>query len=369
MELNRMFSCVLSPGVALLLALLIATITPTTLRAQELFVEASTPVIGDSSVAQETTVRFQFSAPLDTTARFSNGWPVAFFAIEPADSIRIDSMYFSGDLRELVFDVTQTDDTEFIWLLTGAVALEGFPFCQAVALRYTTAETWPSFSVRGVLGTVSPVGPGKTCDKVRDNVQAYIAGLMTGDPRNPESRLVTASAVAELSVSFVMPVRDGTYWPVGFIDDDGNGEIQPNWSLWPSHAAEATYYLDYIGGEGPDSVVVNMADVSELLMSFPGAGSREQPVEIPGFVHGFRAYPNPTAGALRVAYHVEAGVDVAVSVFDLLGREVRVLVEESVHAPGPHEMAWHFEDVASGIYFVRLQAAGRQITRPILILR
>jgi flagellar hook assembly protein FlgD len=60
-------------------------------------------------------------------------------------------------------------------------------------------------------------------------------------------------------------------------------------------------------------------------------------------------------------------------VHDVAGRRVRVL-EDSFREAGRHAAVWDGRDgtgrrVAAGVYFVRLQAAGGELTRKIVLLR
>jgi DNA-binding transcriptional LysR family regulator len=72
----------------------------------------------------------------------------------------------------------------------------------------------------------------------------------------------------------------------------------------------------------------------------------------------------------RFANLVEEGIDAAVriGVLDVLGREVAVLAAGERPA-GRHEVAWDAARVKPGLYFVRMQAAGRTFLRRIVMIR
>jgi flagellar hook assembly protein FlgD len=60
-------------------------------------------------------------------------------------------------------------------------------------------------------------------------------------------------------------------------------------------------------------------------------------------------------------------------VYDVLGRRVQVLVDERKEA-GRHTVQWNGQDasgrpLASGLYFVRLQAGDRQLTQRLTLVR
>jgi hypothetical protein len=66
-------------------------------------------------------------------------------------------------------------------------------------------------------------------------------------------------------------------------------------------------------------------------------------------------YPNPFNPATVVSFQLPAVSDVKLVVFDLLGREASVLVNERRNA-GIHEVKFDGSNLASGVYFYRLQA-------------
>ena len=77
--------------------------------------------------------------------------------------------------------------------------------------------------------------------------------------------------------------------------------------------------------------------------------------------------PNPFTASTRVAFMLAREGLVALRVFDVRGRAVRVL-SDGVQASGLHALAWDGRDergvpAPAGIYFVRLEAAGQSFTR------
>ena len=65
-------------------------------------------------------------------------------------------------------------------------------------------------------------------------------------------------------------------------------------------------------------------------------------------------YPNPFNPSTTINYELPVSSDVRLSVYDLLGREVSVLVDERRDA-GVHEVTYDGSHLASGVYFYRLQ--------------
>ena len=74
----------------------------------------------------------------------------------------------------------------------------------------------------------------------------------------------------------------------------------------------------------------------------------------PGAALDLRAFPNPFAGALTVAYDLGAPGTVRVEVFDALGRLVARLADGP--APASGRLSWDARGAAPGVYVVRLTA-------------
>jgi choice-of-anchor B domain-containing protein len=72
----------------------------------------------------------------------------------------------------------------------------------------------------------------------------------------------------------------------------------------------------------------------------------------------FATHPNPATGRTTVRFALDAAADVRLAVYDALGREVAVLVDEPLPA-GPHEAVLDGTALPSGTYLVRLEAGGR----------
>lgn len=86
-----------------------------------------------------------------------------------------------------------------------------------------------------------------------------------------------------------------------------------------------------------------------------------------------RLEPNPASGSSRIPFTLpastRAGESVRLAVYGLDGRRVRSILDGALGA-GPHEAAWDGMDdrgqrVRSGLYFTRLEWAGRTATRKI----
>jgi hypothetical protein len=84
-------------------------------------------------------------------------------------------------------------------------------------------------------------------------------------------------------------------------------------------------------------------------------------------------YPNPANPTTTIIYELAASVPVRLSIFDLLGRQVRRLAE-GVQSAGQHAAAWDGLDqqgrrASSGVYLYRLETPAGARTRKLALVR
>jgi hypothetical protein len=78
-------------------------------------------------------------------------------------------------------------------------------------------------------------------------------------------------------------------------------------------------------------------------------------------------YPNPFNPSTTIRYSVPSAAAVSLKIFNALGQEVAVLVNDQVSA-GYYQARWD-ANVPSGIYFCRLQAGSFVETKKMVVLR
>jgi hypothetical protein len=120
-----------------------------------------------------------------------------------------------------------------------------------------------------------------------------------------------------------------------------------NW--WP-------YFLDY------DAAVTEAKGMPVLSVN-PGGDGR-----VPDHFRLDQNYPNPFNPTTVVSFQLSVASDVRLVVYDILGREVKVLVNEK-RAPGTYEVKFDGSGLSSGVYFYRLTAPGEFLTRKMLLLK
>lgn len=158
---------------------------------------------------------------------------------------------------------------------------------------------------------------------------------------------------------------------------DGSSETVGDkmWDLWVGTSKEFdeqpansdtnklnAFKIVYGGQSG--TVVIDNLVIDPLV-----ATGVETIAGLPKTTNLLQNYPNPFNPSTTIRYEVAGGAgNVRLAVYDLIGREVAVLVNEP-KAPGRYEVALNGSDLASGVYLYRLTAGGYSETRKLVILR
>jgi hypothetical protein len=116
--------------------------------------------------------------------------------------------------------------------------------------------------------------------------------------------------------------------------------------------------------------LVILASATVTAVATGDAGS------IPGQYALAQNYPNPisvngasklTPIATEIRYALKANGHAKIRIFDMLGREVAVLVD-GIKAAGEHRVTWQPSGLTAGIYFYSLEVNGFRETRKMVLL-
>jgi enterochelin esterase family protein len=138
-----------------------------------------------------------------------------------------------------------------------------------------------------------------------------------------------------------IPVLESRGYPHRYIEfHDGH-----SWGNWRGHIDNGLEYL------------------------FPGpAVSVAEDPQHPASDKLFQNYPNPFNSSAEFSFQVAATSPVTLRVFDLIGREVATVVNETL-PPGTYTRRWNAPHVSSGVYFYQLRTRGFSATRKLILLR
>ena len=79
-------------------------------------------------------------------------------------------------------------------------------------------------------------------------------------------------------------------------------------------------------------------------------------------------FPNPFNPSTKIKYSVPQSSNVIIKVFDILGNEIEILVNEEKPA-GTYELAWNAASLPSGVYFYQLKAGNYIETKKMILLK
>jgi len=79
-------------------------------------------------------------------------------------------------------------------------------------------------------------------------------------------------------------------------------------------------------------------------------------------------YPNPFNPVTKINFNIPSAEFVTLSVYDVMGREVAVLISESLK-PGSYEAEWNAVNSTSNIYFYKLTAGNFTDTKRMMLIK
>jgi hypothetical protein len=148
-------------------------------------------------------------------------------------------------------------------------------------------------------------------------------------------------------------------------------------NLWPTdHQGEAYVVMDLDWWTDPfttELIVYHILNYGARVDSFyyclydyeiPDGAS--EPILPKQF--SLSAYPNPFNSATQIEFMLPNTQQVSLRLYDVLGREVTVLVNE-IKTAGEHRVAFDASGLASGVYLCRMEAGSYTQTRKIVLTR
>ncbi len=188
----------------------------------------------------------------------------------------------------------------------------------------------------------------------------------------------------------VFPGVDGVG---GYLFPDGSGGVvlanasgraqrydsigMPLWGISPIvyRSDSANAYFPEFWGDNNGGILATFWSTSRGLC-VQHTGRFGQPGIVPVIVVQYNPgtfqlrqnYPNPFNPTTNIQYQLPQRSHIGLKVFDILGREVRTLVDETKEA-GYHKAILDANGLSSGVYFYRLKAGNFVDTKKLLLVR
>jgi hypothetical protein len=164
----------------------------------------------------------------------------------------------------------------------------------------------------------------------------------------------TATEVDNYGFDIERTLSTGVWSKIGFVEGHGNNKSPKDYSYLdksPIGGGKFKYRLKQVDTDGK----YEYSNIVEVEI-------------IPAEFALYQNYPNPFNPSTTIQYSVKERASVELVLYDILGRQVVVLVNEEQDA-GYYKINFNAGRLASGIYFYRIQAGNFIETKKMILLK
>jgi len=159
-----------------------------------------------------------------------------------------------------------------------------------------------------------------------------------------DSYAIIADYYSGVQIVRVADPADPFLWGYGFTGSPAIGVFGQIWDLIYVTTTDSLFIFRYSG----DNIGTDLKNPQEFSVS--------------------QNYPNPFNASTVINYYLAEESDVAIEIYDLLGRKVETLAQ-GIKPVGNHQATWDASVQASGIYFYRIKAGDKVETEKMVLLK
>lgn len=126
--------------------------------------------------------------------------------------------------------------------------------------------------------------------------------------------------------------------------------------------------VNFVEGDPETYQTDGFSVLTELTADVSTQNIRDKSDLIPKKFELMQNYPNPFNPSTCIDYAVPEECLISVKIYNMLGREVSILVHEQ-KLPGEYTIEWFTGDLPSGIYLIQLEAKNYCLTKKVLLTR
>lgn len=321
-------------------------------------------VAGATTSSWSTTASFTVVGPNGSNIPIPS-WPTNSVSVPSADVILL--WYLNGPITGLIFDVELTTTGVF----TGTPTHAGLTVTQLPLTGLANGANYfwrvRSRSINGVI--TSP------WSSIADFI--VLSGLLSPVPRigSPDEDITVFTSSPNISW-YVLTNPNGAKYEVEYSTNSsfyGSTVVSnlSNSNLELANLNNGVKYYWRVRSKNNEGIY---SDYSKVATFTPdGTSSTDGTVEIPQKFEVAQNYPNPFNPSTVINFGIPERDIVTAKVYDILGREIRTLLNEEKEA-GVHSLQWNGNDnfgqkVTSGTYILRVTAGSKAQSIKMLLMK
>ena len=337
-----------------------------------------------------STYRFYNQIVVSTDVSTANGAGNCIFTSATGDFVRTSgpSLATAGNYGTFTTDGTGTYEG---WFITEPTGNKRFVPGKYVFMRITLNDGAGGTSAALLLTTADSVRVVKLGTAVSDSTGTALRGISSSSPKDflfaYEDTTGTGRPISGAFIESDGTDNSTTNSYAAFYSNSVNGVngsfgiVLPNMlsngirrieqrsladgtlialatdtdGIWPSGANTIN------PSGGMTEIILNGTDIHETGVQ--GRGTTPDEFAL------MQNYPNPFNPSTEITYMLKSGGKVSLSVYDLLGREVAVLVNNERKTAGQHEVSFNAVNFPSGVYFYTLQSESYVKTKRMVLIK
>jgi hypothetical protein len=123
-----------------------------------------------------------------------------------------------------------------------------------------------------------------------------------------------------------------------------------------------TNYTYHVKITGTDTSFQNLDFTVDSIQINPVYATNVGVNEIKFDEHKIKVYPNPATNYLTIQYNLQNSSTVKMELYDILGKSVKVLLQETKQPSDNYKNTWPLDELKSGVYFLKMNIDGTENT-------
>jgi hypothetical protein len=95
----------------------------------------------------------------------------------------------------------------------------------------------------------------------------------------------------------------------------------------------------------------------------------EETISLPVSEFDVSVSPNPSSGELLLSYELESIMPVKIDLFDLSGKLMKTLAQQTKQYPGKYNVSYSIADLPNGIYNVMIITGDRKVSKKVILMK